>query len=108
MENIVGYTDDGESVSVKIERVDSVVLSSQDELGTNIAVLDVLGGGRSYTENKERSKHEDQIRGRTLRHALAVAGQGKGGTGGDGEGIERQSLRDSWPRGASKFFSRRV
>ena len=53
---IVGYNDDGESVSMRVQRADvKKVLCSVHKmnLGGNVVVLD---GGRSYTQNKENGQ----------------------------------------------------
>ena len=50
---IVGYTDDGESVSVRVQCADvkkALCSVHKMSLGRNVVVLD---GGRSYTQNKE-------------------------------------------------------
>ncbi len=61
---VVGYADDGEGVSVKIQRADvkkGLCSAHKMNLGSNVIVLD---GKRNYMQNKETGKntrigHED-------------------------------------------------
>ena len=92
---IVGYTDDGESVSMRVQRADvKKVLCSAHKMnpGGNVVALD---GGRSYTQNKENGqKTRINYEEGAAHHVPVLAVKGRGGAGGDGEGVERQSLRD--------------
>ena len=52
----MGYTDDGESVSMRVQRTDvkkMLCSAHKMNLGGNVVVLD---GGRSYTQHKENGQ----------------------------------------------------
>ncbi len=88
----MGYTDYGESVSMRVRCKDGVVFSSESELGRACGCagwrekLDATQGGKLRDKN--------QLRGGARRHAHAAAIKGRGGARGDGESVEGQSLRD--------------
>ncbi len=92
---IVGYADERKGVSMRGQRADvKKALCSVRKInsgGTAVA----LDGRRAYMQNKETGQNDkDQLRGGAARHARAVAGEGRGGEGGDGERFEGPSLRD--------------
>ena len=91
---IVGYTDDGESLSMRVHCADvkkALCSVHKMNLGGNVVALD---GGASYTQNKANSQKTRINCEEGQHHAPAVAGKGGGGAGGDGGSSERQWFRD--------------
>ncbi len=92
--NIVGYTDSGESVDLRIQCTDAKnALCSVHKMNSrgNVVVLD---GGRSYVQNKETGQMTDQLRRGAVRYAHVVAVEGRGDAGGDRASFEGESARD--------------
>ncbi len=87
----MGYTEDGEGVSLRIQCVDAKKVSGsvhKMNMGGNVVVLD---GKRSYLQNKETN---EKTRIRPVCHVHLGAGERGRGAEGDREGVERESLRD--------------
>ncbi len=108
---IAGYTDDGESVSVKIQRTDvkkALCSVRKINLRGNPAGLD---DGRSYMQNKQTGQKTgiNLLRGGAAHHALAadalaVAVAGGGSEWRNRESFERAVASRSWPW-RSRVFS---
>ncbi len=90
---IIGHTEDGEGVSLRIQRADAkTVLGSvhKRDVEGNAAVLD---GDEAHSERGDE-QDPDQLRSGPARHVRLGAGEGRRSCEGDGESAERQSLRD--------------
>ena len=94
---IIGYAEDGERVSLRIQLVDvKMVLGSVRKMNTGGNVV-ALGGDESYAQNKETNE-KTRINYEQGQHVSCE---------GDGEGVEGQSFRDigHGERGSSGFHT---